>query len=57
MELRRKNFVRKDQFPYPSALGFTYDSGDYHQTLDKALETIGYQDLLKEQAASARAAS
>jgi carbon-monoxide dehydrogenase large subunit len=50
VELRRKNFVRKDQFPYPSALGFTYDSGDYHATLQKALDTIGYQALLKEQA-------
>jgi carbon-monoxide dehydrogenase large subunit len=49
-ELRRKNFIGKDQFPYASALGFTYDSGDYHQTLAKALDTIGYQDLLKEQA-------
>jgi carbon-monoxide dehydrogenase large subunit len=38
----KKNFIRKDQFPYPSALGFTYDSGDYHQTLDVALEKIGY---------------
>ncbi len=50
VELRRKNFIRKDQFPYKSPLGFTYDSGDYHLTLDKALEQIGYQDLLKEQA-------
>jgi aerobic carbon-monoxide dehydrogenase large subunit len=50
VELRRKNFIRKDQFPYPSKLGFTYDSGDYHKTLDLALQTIGYQDLLTEQA-------
>jgi aerobic carbon-monoxide dehydrogenase large subunit len=50
VELRKKNFVRKDQFPYPSALGFTYDSGDYHKTLDTALEKIGYAALLKEQA-------
>ena len=35
--------------PVPSALGFTYDSGDYHKTLDVALE-IGYEALLKEQA-------
>jgi aerobic carbon-monoxide dehydrogenase large subunit len=49
-ELRRRNFVQKDQFPYPSALGFTYDSGDYEKTLDAALEKIGYQALLKEQA-------
>jgi carbon-monoxide dehydrogenase large subunit len=50
VELRRKNFVRKEQFPYQSALGFTYDSGDYLKTLDKALENIGYKQLLKEQA-------
>ena len=50
VELRKKNFIRKDQFPYPSALGFIYDSGDYHKTLDVALEKIGYQALLKEQA-------
>jgi len=50
VELRRKNFVRKEQFPFPSALGFTYDSGDYHKTLDVALEKIGYPALLKEQA-------
>src|SRR2546425_30456 len=50
VELRRRNFVKKEQFPYASALGFTYDSGDYHQTLQKALDTIGYTDLLKEQA-------
>jgi len=50
VELRKKNFIRTDQFPYPSALGFTYDSGDYHKTLDTALEKIGYSQLLKEQA-------
>jgi len=49
VEIRRRNFIRKEQFPYKSALGFTYDSGDYHMTLAKALEQIGYQDLLKEQ--------
>jgi carbon-monoxide dehydrogenase large subunit len=49
-ELRLKNFVRKDQFPYPSPLGFVYDSGDYHMTLKKALDKIGYADLRKEQA-------
>ena len=49
-ELRLKNFVRKDQFPYPSPLGFVYDSGDYHLTLRKALDLIGYDDLRKEQA-------
>jgi carbon-monoxide dehydrogenase large subunit len=50
VDLRRKNMVRREQFPYRSPLGFTYDSGDYHKTLDAALQTIGYQQLLKEQA-------
>ncbi|MEZ5319135.1 MAG: aerobic carbon-monoxide dehydrogenase large subunit [Vicinamibacterales bacterium] len=52
VELRRKNFIRPDQFPYASALGFTYDSGDYEKTLDKALEIVDYQALLAEQAAA-----
>jgi aerobic carbon-monoxide dehydrogenase large subunit len=49
-ELRMKNFVRKEQFPYPSPLGFVYDSGDYATTLQKALDKIGYAELRKEQA-------
>jgi carbon-monoxide dehydrogenase large subunit len=48
--LRLKNFVKKAQFPYPSPLGFVYDSGDYHMTLQKALGIIGYDELRKEQA-------
>jgi carbon-monoxide dehydrogenase large subunit len=50
VELRRKNFITKDQFPFKSKLGFTYDSGDYQKTLDKALEQIGYAALVKERA-------
>jgi carbon-monoxide dehydrogenase large subunit len=49
-ELRLKNFIRKEQFPYPSPLGFVYDSGDYHLTLKKALDKVGYPALRKEQA-------
>ncbi len=49
-ELRRINFIKKDQFPYNSALGWEYDSGDYHAAWDKALETIDYEGLRKEQA-------
>ena len=49
-ELRMKNFIRKDQFPYHSPTGWEYDSGDYHAALQKALDQIGYGDLLKEQA-------
>jgi carbon-monoxide dehydrogenase large subunit len=49
-ELRKLNFIKKEQFPYPSPLGFVYDSGDYHLTLDKALDIIDYPALRKEQA-------
>lgn len=49
VELRRKNFIRPDQFPYQSALGWTYDSGDYEAALNLALEKLGYRELLKEQ--------
>ncbi len=50
VEFRRRNFVRPDQFPYKSATGFTYDSGDYEGALDLALEKLGYADLRREQA-------
>ncbi len=49
-ELRRKNFIRKEQFPYKSVTGFEYDSGDYHGAMDLALETVGYEQLRREQA-------
>ncbi len=49
-ELRRKNFIRPDQFPYTSATGFVYDSGDYEAALDLALEKAGYEALRVEQA-------
>ena len=49
-ELRRINFIRKDQFPYHSALGWEYDSGDYHTAWDKALKAVDYDGLRKEQA-------
>jgi carbon-monoxide dehydrogenase large subunit len=48
--LRSKNFIPKEKFPYPSATGWTYDSGDYQKTLDKALQMADYQALLKDQA-------
>jgi carbon-monoxide dehydrogenase large subunit len=48
-ELRRRNFIRKEQFPYKSATGWEYDSGDYHAAMDLCLEKIGYQELRREQ--------
>jgi carbon-monoxide dehydrogenase large subunit len=49
-ELRFKNFIQPEQFPYKSPTGWEYDSGNYPAALQKALDTIGYQDLLMEQA-------
>ena len=49
-ELRSINFVRAEQFPYRSALGWEYDSGDYHTAWNKALKAVDYQGLRKEQA-------
>ena len=37
LELRRKNFIPKEEFPFETALGIVYDSGDYAGTLDKLL--------------------
>src|SRR6266498_2484688 len=49
-EFRVQNFIKPDQFPYESATGFVYDSGDYEKALRLALEKLGYEDLRKEQA-------
>jgi carbon-monoxide dehydrogenase large subunit len=48
-ELRRKNFIAPDKFPYTSATGFEYDSGNYEPALDQALERLGYSELREEQ--------
>ena len=48
-ELRRRNLIAKDRFPYTSALGWEYDSGDYHAALDKALAAVDYPALRAEQ--------
>jgi carbon-monoxide dehydrogenase large subunit len=49
-ELRLKNFVKPEQFPYTSALGWEYDSGNYAAALHLAMEKIGYAALRQEQA-------
>ncbi|TSA87733.1 molybdopterin-dependent oxidoreductase [Deinococcus detaillensis] len=49
-ELRRKNFIQPEDFPYQTPVALVYDSGNYEAALDKALTMVGYQDLLKEQA-------
>lgn len=49
-QIRMENFIKKEQFPYASPLGWSYDSGDYQATLEKAMDMIGYADYKKEQA-------
>ncbi|MBF8189824.1 xanthine dehydrogenase family protein, partial [Nonomuraea sp. K274] len=49
-ELRRRNFIRPDQYPYATPTGRTYDSGDYATALDKALDAVGYDEIRAEQA-------
>jgi carbon-monoxide dehydrogenase large subunit len=48
-EFRRKNFIDKDQFPYHSATGFVYDSGDYHAAMDEAMSLSSYADWRSKQ--------
>jgi carbon-monoxide dehydrogenase large subunit len=48
--LRMKNFIPPEKFPYKSALGWEYDSGNYAAALTKAMQIIGYDELRKEQA-------
>jgi len=48
-EVRRKNFIQPDAFPYSSPAGFTYDTGEYEKALDKALDVSGYSELRKQQ--------
>src|SRR6202162_1508993 len=49
-EIRLKNFIQPEQFPYMSATGFEYDSGDYPRAMQVALDKLGYKELRKEQA-------
>jgi carbon-monoxide dehydrogenase large subunit len=49
-ELRMKNLLRPDQFPYTCPTGWQYDSGDYPRALRAAMDLAGYQDLRREQA-------
>ncbi len=51
IELRRKNFIPSEDFPYETPYGITYDSGNYAQTLDRALEMLDMESFRAEQAA------
>lgn len=49
VEIRRRNLVPPERFPYASPLGFTYDSGDYASALDRACRLFGYDERREEQ--------
>ena len=49
-ELRIKNFIQPDQFPYETKTGWVYDSGDYEPAMRLAMEMAGYDELRREQA-------
>jgi carbon-monoxide dehydrogenase large subunit len=48
LEIRRKNFIRPEQFPYRTGVGVEYDSGDYFKSLDEALKVSNYPELLRQ---------
>jgi carbon-monoxide dehydrogenase large subunit len=50
IEVRRKNLVQPDQFPYESVTGLIYDSGSFVESLDKVCEIGDYEGMLEEQA-------
>jgi carbon-monoxide dehydrogenase large subunit len=52
IELRRKNLIPADEFPYQTPVAMVYDSGDYAKLFDKAEALAGYQDMRKEQVAA-----
>src|SRR5438093_12395379 len=49
LEIRRKNFIPKEKFPYQTPVAVLYDSGNYAAALDKALESFDYAGFRKEQ--------
>ena len=49
VEIRRKNFPDKSEFPFSTSAGLLYDSGDYHQALDLALEAADYPAMRAQQ--------
>ncbi|HEX2912401.1 MAG TPA: xanthine dehydrogenase family protein molybdopterin-binding subunit [Chloroflexia bacterium] len=49
MELRRRNFIKPDAFPYFNVLALNYDSGNYETAMDKAMQIFGYDEMRKMQ--------
>src|SRR3954466_10449618 len=49
LELRRRNWINAEEFPFTTVAGLEYDSGDYEQATQAALELLGYDELRAEQ--------
>jgi aerobic carbon-monoxide dehydrogenase large subunit len=49
-ELRRRNFIGKDRFPFQTQVALVYDSGNYAPTLERALKMVGYEHFRTQQA-------
>jgi carbon-monoxide dehydrogenase large subunit len=49
IEIRRRNFIQPERFPYRTATGLTYDSGAYERALDEALKRVDYARYREEQ--------
>jgi len=49
IELRRKNWIKADEFPFTTAAGLAYDSGDYDAATAEAMRLFGYDELRAEQ--------
>jgi carbon-monoxide dehydrogenase large subunit len=53
-EIRLKNFIQPDEFPFATATGLMYDSGRYDEPLKKALDLVDYKQLRQQQAEARR---
>ena len=53
-EIRRRNLIPRDAYPFTSAAGLVYDSGDFPKALEQALELAGYEELRRERDAARR---
>src|SRR5207249_7641468 len=49
MEVRRRNWITHEEFPFTTVAGLTYDSGNYEAATDKAMRLFGYDELRREQ--------
>src|SRR5262249_18449923 len=55
MTLRKRNFIKSDQMPFPASSGVTYDSGDFQAVFSKALEISAYENFAKRKKESKKA--